>query len=70
MTQDGLHDLGLHLGLVHQPVAKAVPQVMKAEAMSVRNLYARLQGCGPGDDLQQRLREIAARGLLPSATEK
>jgi hypothetical protein len=37
MTQDDLHDLGIHLGLVHQPVAMAVPQVMKAEAMSVRN---------------------------------
>src|ERR1700685_378863 len=32
MTQDGLQSLGRHLGLVHQPVAKAVPQVMKAEA--------------------------------------
>jgi|ERR1700727_3977773 hypothetical protein len=46
MTQDGLHDLGRNLRLVHQPVAKAVRKVMKAEAMSVRNSDTRLQG-GP-----------------------
>jgi hypothetical protein len=40
MTQDALHCFGLDLCLVHQPVAKRVPQVVKPKPLPVFDLHA------------------------------
>jgi hypothetical protein len=39
MTQDALHCFGLDLRLVHKPVAKRVPQVVKPKSLPVFDLH-------------------------------
>src|ERR1700675_3739790 len=40
MTQDSLHRLRFDLGLVHQPVAKRVPKVVKSEPLAILNMHS------------------------------